>query len=191
MTISTDLQMIQEYKTTNRIAKKQQIEADLYNKYMPLIKTESRLNINVNPMEDNMQECYIIMKKALEYVNPDKIYNKEVYTFGVTFKSYLRAYFKAIYIKKGLEWSTYEHVDLCRDSSDMIKENMVADSFNRWFNTLDKFEQKIIEFLEKGLQRQEIAKKLKMKNTANLTYHTNRLKRSYKDFMNTNGYSIA
>ena len=92
---STDLQMINEYKSTNRIAKKQAIETELYTKYMPLIKHYAKRYESISSYEDNCQEAYFIMRKALDYVNPDKIYNKNAYSFGVTFKDYLRGYFSA------------------------------------------------------------------------------------------------
>jgi hypothetical protein len=183
---STDLQMINEYKSTNRIAKKQAIETELYTKYMPLIKHYAKRYETISSYEDNCQEAYFIMRKALDYVNPEKIYNKEAYSFGVTFKDYLKGYFSC---------EAKQEIP----STELIEETVVdnplpsiefEEAFLSWYKNLNKLEQRIFNYLEKGFQRKEIAVKLKMKNTANLTYHTNKLQKSYVEYMNKCGFSI-
>ena len=91
-----DYEVVERWQKGNHLTQKR-IEEYLYIKYRPLIMKYSSKYSYVSSYEDNMQEAYLIMIKALEYINTDKIYNKELYSFGVTFKEYITGYFHANY----------------------------------------------------------------------------------------------
>ena len=192
--LKSDLDLIKEWQDINTLPKiKTQLESDLYRKYTPLCKSISRRYQHTAPFEDNMQECYLIMIKALKYVDEDKINNVEGYSFGITFKQYLRSYFNVqnyeseekIIRDKNLSLEedipNFEGVTLRNNT---YESEIIFDiALKQFRETLDEEESFIFNSLEKGEEKQTL-------NLKSIYYKINKIKNKYINFMNINGYAI-
>lgn len=195
----TDVEVIEKYKNNPHWSTRKDIEEHFYTKFQPLIDSMSRKYKFIGSYEDNLQESYLIMLKALEWVNVDKITNTAKYSFGVTFEFFLKGYFKnefkyetnAKVIEKemiSIYQETVNHEEYTIGEVESHEETVIFTStINQFKSLLKDGEKKIWEFLESGASQKNIAIQC---GRASVNYQVQKLKAKYVNFMNSNGYSI-
>jgi len=199
----TDLELVEMWQDNDNTHHRTRtaIEATLYEKYEPLCKHMSFKYQSVSTFEDNMQDCYLYMLEALAKVESKKIHNPITYSFGVSFKYQIVSFLNASASNKKKTYNKNTE-DILPDIEgnttifnqvkveDHTKEIIFADTYKDFLGTLSEYEQKIMALLHLGMKRMDIAKEMKAKSTANITYYTNGLQDKYVMYMNSNGYSI-
>jgi len=197
----TDLEVIEKWSDTinQHYRTRASIEAYLYKKYYPLCNVISRRYQSQASYEDNMQECYLIMLKALEYVNPQKTHNQAQYSFGVTFKQHLTSYFNTNSYEsfnKQIEKNIVSIYQKDHNDNEVLidgkvesheEETVFALIVKDFKATLKESEMIIWNLLEEGKTYKEIAK---LVNRIQVVHIIHRIKDNYKKFMNNNGYNL-
>jgi hypothetical protein len=198
----TDVEVIEIYKNNSHWRTKQDIETHLYKKYTPLCKKYSSKYSYLQPMEDNMQDCYFQMIQALDYVDLNKVNDLERYSFGSTFSNYLSSHFIAEYRKyiKGKDSITEEYVTQQEEGLNKIEQgqtespegsiifNMYRDKFEE---TLPEKEKRLFQLLADGMKKSDIVVELGEKRMANLSYWIVKLQKRYVEFNNSIGYEFT
>jgi thiol-disulfide isomerase/thioredoxin len=202
----TDLEVIEIYKNNSHWRTKREIETYFYQKYIPLCKKYSYKYRYIQPMEDNMQDCYFQMVQALDYVDINKVTNPEMYSFGITFRGYLSSHFIAEIKKYKEEFEIhveytefYEvHTKHMGKNKDLkyrgsVQENSVIFKIykQKFEETLSEKEKRLFKMLADGMKKKDIVKELGKKHTANLTFWVNKIQKKYVEFNNSIGYEIA
>lgn len=195
----TDVEVIEKYKNNPHWSTRKDIEEHFYKKFMPLVRSKSKQYAFVASYEDNLQESYLIMLKALGWVNVDKITNTAKYSFGVTFEFFLKGYFKNEFqyetdkdiIEREMESiykQTPDHEEYVIGEVESHEEHVIFSSnISQFKSLLKEGEKKIWELLESGKTQKDIAIQC---GRASVNYQVQKLKAKYVDFMNSNGYSI-
>lgn len=202
----SDLEVIEKWNSNIHTRTRADIEAYLYKKYQPLCVSMSRKYKSLSSIEDNMQECYLIMLKALEWIKTDKITNQNQYSFGSTFKSFLSSYFNcsayesfAVLAKKESVSLDYPMDLFSINRSDnrgtifalltesFEEETICHSTVTKFKHTLKDAELYIWNKLEEGKKQKDIAKEL---GKSSINFHVQKLKAKYIQFMNNNGYAI-
>lgn len=194
----SELELIEMHKSDSHWKIKQQIETYLYKKYNPLCRSFSQKFASISSFEDNMQECYMILLDAIDYVNPTKVYSSN-FSFGVIYKLYLSSYFhNQTYYESYKAKCKKDEISLYYNSEDceeMIEIKVPSHENNTIFNsifkefkdTLKDIEITIWDLLEEGKTQRDIAKEF---NKSSIQYKVSQLKSKYIHFMNTHGYEI-
>lgn len=199
----SDIEVIEKWNGNIHTRTRADIEAYLYKKYQPLCVSMSRKYQSLSSIEDNMQECYLIMLKALEWIKTDKITNQGHYSFGITFKNFLSSYFTkdayesfAVKIEKENSSLDYIYADSIENNIDMYntiktesfeEETICSSTVTKFKHTLKDAELYIWNKLEEGKKQKDIAKEL---GKSSINFHVQKLKAKYIQFMNNNGYAI-
>jgi RNA polymerase sigma factor (sigma-70 family) len=199
----TDLEIIEKWNGNIHSRTRANIEAYFYKKYQPLCRVISHRYKSVSTYEDNMQECYLIMLKALEYINPNKVTNQAAFSFGSIFKQYLTAYFNcncyesfnskcekeevSIYYDKMEQNESEESFIIDLQTESFEETTIFSDIVNAFKKTLKDTEIRLWNLLEEGKTQKEIASLI---NKTSISYNVQKLKNRYIDFMNKNGYAI-
>jgi RNA polymerase sigma factor (sigma-70 family) len=196
----SDLEVLEIHQNNSHWKTKQDIETYLYRKYYPLCVVYSRKYSSVSPFDDNMQECYFAMLKAIEYVDANKIFNTNSFSFGVVFKMYLSSHFN-----NQIQYESYEskckkdqvslHQEIDNEEEIVIEgivpsheeETIFSLLLKEFKSTLKDIEIRIWEALEEGKTQREIAKQF---NKSSINFRVNSIKSKYTEFMNKNGYAI-
>jgi hypothetical protein len=195
----TDLEILEVYKNNSHWSIKQKIESYLYKKYSPLCKKYSYAYRYLSSMEDNMQECYFLMLKAIDFVNVNKINNESSFSFGFIFKSYIEPHFKykgIKYIKEvsntdyfyKINYIEYNKITKMDSFENSLIFNINLEIFKK---QLTPYELNLLELLQTSMKKQDIAKELGEKHTANLSYWRTKIQSKCVEFMNNAGYELT
>ena len=189
----TDLEVIEIYKNNSHWRTKQEIETYFYKKYAPLCKKYSNAYRYLSSMEDNMQECYFLMIKALEFVNINKINNESSFSFGYIFKSYIEPYFKYEGTKnKKYIYEVDREKIIVQNKTKSFEDILIFNTNLEIFKKqLTSYELNLLNLLQTNMKKQDIAKELGEKHTANLSYWRTKIQSKYIEFMNNAGYELT
>jgi len=203
----TDLEIIEIYKNNAHWKTKQEIETYFYKKYSPLCKKYSNLYRHISSMEDNMQECYFLMIKALDYVDTNKITNTSLFSFGSIFRFHITSHFIHENVRKVKEFnhllsendldyyinhSTYIRSNSYKNNVTCIENKIIFNTNLEIFKKqLTSYELNLLELLQTSMKKQDVAKELGEKHTANLTYWRSKIQSKYIEFMNNVGYELT
>lgn len=194
-----DVEVIEKYKNNPHWSTRKDIEEHFYTKFQPLIDSMSRKYKFIGSYEDNLQESYLIMLKALEWIDVNSITNSSKYSFGITLKYFLTGYFNnefkyetdAKVIEKemiSIYQETVNHEEYTIGEIESHEETVIFTStINQFKSLLKDGEKKIWELLESGASQKNIAIQC---GKSSVQYQVQKLKAKYIDFMNNNGYAI-
>jgi hypothetical protein len=195
----SDIEVIEKYKNNPHWSTRKDIEEHFYTKFQPLIDSMSRKYKFIGSYEDNLQESYLIMLKALEWIDVNSITNSSKYSFGITLKYFLTGYFNnefkyetnAKVIEKemiSIYQETVNHEEYTIGEIESHEENVIFNSvINQFKSLLKDTERKIWELLESGKTQRDIAIQF---GKPSVQYLVKQLKIKYINFMNDNGYAI-
>lgn len=193
----SDVEVIKIYKNNSHWRTKQEIEAHLYQKYSPLCKKYSYKYRYLSTMEDNMQDCYLQMVQALDFIDVNKITDAEKYSFGITFGGYLSSHFISQLKQKKddtIEYDSQQEQNFAKvmATSKSPEEQVIFNIFKKEFeNTLPEKEKILFQMLTDGMQKKVIAKELGEKHTANLTFWVNKIQKKYIAYTQLIGYELT
>jgi len=190
----SDSEIVEIYKNNSHWRTKQEIETYFYKKYTPLCKKYSNRYRDISTFEDNMQECYFIMLKALDGPSIEKMES-----FGVSFSNYLWGYFGNVIKKQDTNKNTEEYITnpIEEDRTMPIIVNSQEDEiiFNSdvkgFYKQLSDTEKELVNLLQTNMKKKDIAKKLGFATIHNLYFWTNKIQHKYLQHMNECGYELS
>jgi hypothetical protein len=189
----TELEVIEIYKNNAHWRTKQEIEAYFYQKYTPYIKGICTRYRNMATIEDNMQDCYFLLVNALEYVDENKVSNKNNFSFQFILNRYITAHF--IGQAKSSKKQITEHMEeyITRQDQEYYKpeqsytESHESEIINKVYKeqfekTLSNEERVIFNMMYDRQKLDDIAKAVNKKCKQNLKYYRDNIQRKFNTF---------
>ncbi len=184
---------------------KTEIQNFLLKKYQPLCNSLSSRYRYLDSFDDNKQECYFSMLKALDYVNLSKIGSTKDFSFGYYFKTYIQMDFnnKSNSKEQKEKDATFTISDIVKvdeegneidsvlfQQKDAVDNIICEDAWERFKQTLSPHKRTVIERVVWERYQKEAAEKLGL-TPSSLSIHLKKIRREFIDYMNKNGYKIA
>lgn len=152
-------------------------------------------NDNSVDKEDIYNELFIFIYKALKWIKPDKIKNKNTYSFWITLNKFISSYGKrytetasnAIMIDYS-QLNVSERIKCCKfDYPDI---GTLDKAYKKFYKTLTLFEKKVLEcrISNPDLSLRKLAEKIEIKKSRNIYFHNIEMKKKFISAFQHEGY---